>query len=182
MIAKTVTPVEPSLGEDDESYPLVLITLLIAGGLYLTWPLLFQGEMLAYRDASYLYFPLFHFVQSEWELGTIPLWNPYCGLGQPLLADGSSSVFYPGKLIFILNVIPFSSRFGLYILAHLVLAGWGIYRCGRVMQVSSQGSSLAAIAYTFSAPLLSQSNNVVYLVGAAWVPWAIAAAWSLRQS
>src|SRR5262249_30614660 len=32
------------------------------------------------------------------------------------------------------------------------------------------GSSLAALAYAFGAPVLSQTCNVIFLVGAAWAP------------
>lgn len=165
--------------EPNKYIPVLLALILISGCLFFFWPLLFWDHQLAYRDASYLYYPLFNFIQGEWERGVIPLWNPHCGLGQPLLADGTSSVYYPGKLIFFANSLSFEQRFGLYIVFHLLFAGSGTYRLSRKIGVSQIGSAIAAIAFTFGAPFLSLVNNIVYLVGGAWLPWALLCLWSI---
>jgi len=162
--------------------PRLFAFVLVGGCLYLFWPLLFADQRLTYRDASYLYQPLFNYIQMEWEAGSVPLWNPYCGLGQPLLADGSSSVFYPGKAVFFANFLPFTARFGMYVVAHLLLAGAGAYFCCRRFGVSELGCSIAGLSFAFGAPLLSQANNVVYLVGGAWLPWSMMLIWILRKT
>ena len=40
---------------------------------------------------------------------------------------------------------------------------------------STTAAGLAALAYAFSAPVLFQYCNIIYLVGAAWVPWGFLA-------
>ena len=37
------------------------------------------------------------------------------------------------------------------------------------------GSHLAGLSYAFGAPILFQYGNVIFLVGAAWMPWGLRA-------
>ncbi|HMO13007.1 MAG TPA: hypothetical protein PKD64_07890 [Pirellulaceae bacterium] len=165
--------------ESGKFIPILLATVVVSATLYLIWPLLFSGRILSYRDAGYLYYPLFEFVQNEWESRKLPLWNPYCGYGQPLLADGTPSVFYPLKLIFFVQAFPITTRLGLYTLIHLWLAAAGIYRCGRTLRLGQEASAIATICFVFCAPFLSLANNVVYLIGAAWLPWFVSECWKM---
>ena len=170
----------PTTVPPGKQVPIIFGFVLIGGVILLCWRLIFLEEQLTYRDAGYLYYPLFEFVQKEWQSGQVPLWNPYCGLGQPLLADGTSSVFYPGKLIFFAGWLSFNSRFGIYIAVHLILAGWGAYACGRGFELRQESSALVGIGFAFGGPLLSQTCNVVYLVSGAWLPWAVLLLWRLN--
>ena len=167
---------------ENRQVPTCFAILLTIGCLFLFWPLLFQGHQLAYRDASYLYYPLFEFVQVIWMSGEIPLWNPQCGLGQPLLADGTPAVLYPGKSVFFLNFLPFTTRFGIYLTLHVMLGGVGAYRCGRALGLSQLAAAIAGLSFAFGAPFLSQVNNVVYLVGGAWLPWSILLLYQLPRA
>src|SRR5437870_4535473 len=65
-------------------------------------PVLFTDRSFAMRDAAHFYHPLFEWTASEWGAGRVPLWNPDENCGVPVVADASSSVFYPGKLVFAL--------------------------------------------------------------------------------
>ena len=79
-------------------------------------PALMTDCSFAMRDSAHFYYPLFEWCCREWGAGRIPLWNPYENCGVPVLADVTSSVLYPGKLIFLLPV-EFAFRFKLYIIA-----------------------------------------------------------------
>ena len=134
--------------------------------------LIFQGEQIAYRDGAHFYPPLFEYIQSQWNKGQTPLWNPYDNLGQPLLANPVSSVFYPGKLIYFLPIsAPLAYNF--YILGHFLLAAWTSYKLARHFGCSSYAASIAAVSYVFGGAVLFQYCNVVFLVGAAWFPEAL---------
>ena len=52
----------------------------------------------------------------------------------------------------------------------VALAFGAMLRAMRSWQVSWLGSGLAALTYTFGAPVLFQYCNVIFLVGAAWLP------------
>src|SRR5438105_12565463 len=130
---------------------------------------LFAGEQFAYRDAAHFYYPLYLRVQQEWQAGRWPLWDPWQNAGMPLLGMPMTAVFYPGKVLFAIFSYPWATR--LYAIAHVALAWAGMYALARAWGQSAIAAGLAALAYAFGAPVLFQYCNIIYLVGAAWVPW-----------
>lgn len=147
-------------------------------GVLVAWifaPALDGGSSFAFRDAAHYYHPLFEYIRGEWGRGQLPLWNPYENIGMPLLAENTSSVFYPGKLIFSLP-LDYTLLYNLYIVSHVLLAAAGGYRLARRFGASEPAASLAAMSYAFGGSVLFQYCNVVFLVGAAWLPWAAIAA------
>lgn len=127
----------------------------------------------SYRDVAFYYYPLFQQIQNEWDRGRLPLWNPNINLGQPLAADPTASVFYPGKIIFFLSnvkVLSFATCFKLYVWLHIALMFILACRLARRLRVSTSGAAFSALVYAFSGQTLFQYSNVIYLVGAAWAP------------
>ena len=135
---------------------------------------LLRGDVLAGRDVSNFYYPLFQWECRQWRECRVPLWSPQDNLGMPLLADGSSSVFYPGKLVFALP-LDFARRFTLYVTLHLVCAAWAAYFAARRFGASVEAAGLAAVSYTLGGNVLYHYSNVIFLVGAAWLPLALLA-------
>ena len=129
----------------------------------------------AFRDAAHFYYPLFDWVNRQWAAGRVPLWNPQENCGVPVLADGTSSVFYPGKLVFAMP-LSYAWNFKLYTTMHVLLAAAASFFLARRWGASRYAAGLAAVAYAFGGSVLFQYCNVVYLVGAAWLPLALAAA------
>jgi len=158
--------------------------LLALGAALFVWlfaGLLFGGGMFAFRDTAHFYYPLLKLVTGEWAAGRVPLWNPYENLGQPLAANPTSSAFYPGLAVFALP-LGYVWCFRIYVLGHLILAVLGAYGLARRFAASVPAAGVAAISYAFSGTVLFQHCNVVFLVGAAWLPVAmIAADRMLRQ-
>ena len=129
---------------------------------------LFCGRQFGYRDAGHYYYPLYQRVQQEWNAGRWPLWEPEENSGMPLLGNPTAAVLYPGKLIYALFPYPLAAR--LYIVAHLILALGAMLVTMRTWGTSWVGSAIAAMSYAFGAPVLFQYCNIIYLVGAAWLP------------
>ena len=155
---------------------LVLLALLIVGPFaWLFGPALFTRSTFSFRDAAHYYYPLFQWSSQQWSVGQVPLWNPLENCGFPVLADATSSVFYPGKLVFLLP-FEFAAIYNVYVAAHVLLAAWGVYRLARRWNASPSGAVLGAMAYAFSGSVLFQHCNVVFLIGAAWLPLAVEAA------
>ena len=141
------------------------------------------GNVVAgYRDSSYLYYPMFQWVDWQMEQGSFPLWMPYENTGFPLLADGTSSLLYPGKAIFLLRWMSFPARYGWYLALHVLLAAGGSYWMAKTLGANRWGATLAAISYAFGGSVLFQVCNVVYLVSAAWLPWALMFVWKMNRS
>ena len=148
---------------------------LLAVGVVTTiffWRVLFLGEHIAFRDGAHFYPSLFEYIQSEWRAGRVPLWNPYENLGQPLLANPVSSVFYPGKLVYFLPISPYHA-YHLYVIGHILLAALTCYRLSRHFDGSRPAATIATLSYVFGGSVLFQYSNIVFLVGAAWLPEAI---------
>lgn len=150
-----------------------LIILLI----WLFHDVVWGGHRLAFRDVAHFYGPLSRFVHAEWTAGRVPLWDPYSGIGVPLAASPTAAAFYPAQLIAALPLAPGHLQLG-YVLLHLVLAFATCYALARELGTSITAALLAALAYTFSGSVLFQYCNVVFLVGAAWLP---AALWTARR-
>lgn len=133
-----------------------------------------NGAVMVFRDTAHYYYPLLRFVVGEWRQGRLPLWNPYDNLGSPLAADPTAFVFYPGLLL-VMAGRSIGEGINLFILAHFALAAWGCYRLARAWDASVVGATLAAMTYAFGGIVLFQYCNLVYLVGASWLPitlWA----------
>jgi hypothetical protein len=121
-----------------------------------------------FRDAGHFYYPLYKRVQQEWQAGRTPRWEQEENSGMPLLGNPTAAVLYPGKLIYALLPYPVAAR--VYTMTHAALAFVAMLIAMRGWGVSWAGSGLAALGYAFGAPVLFQYCNIIYLVGAAWLP------------
>ena len=147
-----------------------LVALLTLG---LFGPTLLAERNFVYRDAGHFYYPYLKLIAQEWAAGRVPLWNPYENGGTPLLANPTAAVLYPLKLVFLLA---YPLAFKLYHVGHVALAGVAMLAAARTMRLSWTAAALAAVAYAGSGFVLFQVYNVVFLVGAAWLPLGMACA------
>ena len=131
-------------------------------------PALFRDRQFVYRDAGDYYYPLNERVQAEWNQGRWPLWEPEENAGMPLLGNPTAAVLYPGKLIF--AIMPYAWGARIYIVVHSALAFLNMLILMRSWGTSWFGSALSALSYAFGAPVLFQYCNVIFLIGAAWLP------------
>ena len=134
-------------------------------------PALSQDRQFGFRDAGHYYYPLHARVQKEWNEHRWPLWEAEENAGMPLIGNPTAAVLYPGKLVFAL--LPYAWAARIYIVAHTILAFAAMLALMRSWGISWAGSGLSALSYTFGAPILFQYCNVIYLVGAAWLPLGI---------
>ena len=150
---------------------LLVYAILLAPVLSLLF-VMSGDRVLAFRDGAHYYYPLFHWCRGEWQAGRIPLWNPYENCGTAALADATSSVLYPGKIVFAIP-LAYPAAYNLYIIAHVALAGLTTYLAARHWNASRLAAGIAAASYALSGSVLFQYCNVVFLVGAAWLPLAL---------
>lgn len=155
------------------NYVICLLVLLPVAALF--GPVFFSDRSFAMRDAAHFYHPLFEWTAREWGRGRIPLWNPDENCGIPIVADASSSVFYPGKLLFALP-LDFDLKYKLYVIGHVILAAAGSYLLARHWKTSQMAAGVAALAYACGGNVVFQYCNIVFLLGAAWLPFAALAA------
>jgi hypothetical protein len=151
--------------------------VLIGSFAWMFSDVIFRDRNFVYRDASQFYYPLLKLVQEQWESGSWPLWNPHENAGMPLLGNPASAVLYPPRVI-LFQWLPFSyaTAFKWYTLLHVLLCAGTAWFLARGFGLSEFASGLAAISYAFGAAVLFQYCNVIFLVGAAWVPLAMLSA------
>lgn len=151
--------------------------LILAPLLALVARPLVTGDVFAFRDAAHYYYPQFAWEERQWRTGELPLWNPQDDLGVSVAADPTASLFYPGKLILHApTALSFGLRFNLYVVLHLALAAAMTYGMARSWNLRRPAAALAAVSYACGGNVLFLYSNVVYLVGAAWLPAAFWAA------
>jgi hypothetical protein len=156
------------------------LLLVVLPPLAIFAPVLFADRSLAFRDTAVFYYPLFEWIEQRWQEGELPLWNPHANFGTPLVGEASSSIFYPGKAILLLP-LEFSWKFKLYVVGHVFLAAAGAFVAAKRLGTSPEAAALAAISYACGGAVLFQYCNVVFLIGAAWLPWAFAAMEAMFQ-
>jgi hypothetical protein len=148
---------------------IILISACFAALFFACYaPVFFQDRQFGYRDAGHYYYPLYQRVQAEWNEGRWPLWEPEENAGVPLLGNPTAAVLYPGKVVYAL--LPYAWGARVYVVAHTALAFVAMLVLMRSWRTSWTGSALSALAYAFGAPVLFQYCNIIYLVGAAWLP------------
>jgi hypothetical protein len=135
------------------------------------------NEQLIFRDAGHFYYPYFQLQVQQWKQGEIPFWNPHENGGEPLAGNPTASVFYPGKLLFAL--FPYPLAYKVYLIGHLILAGWTSYIAARWAGLSRSAACITSLAYAGSGTILFQVYNIVFLVGAAWLPIGMMLGWRL---
>jgi membrane protein YfhO len=104
--------------------------------------------------------------------GFLPLWNPYNGVGLPLVFNWQSGSFGLPSLIGYL--FPVSLAFTAGVVATLVIAGTGAYVFARVLRIGFLGSIMVATVFELGGPLvgwLGYPNAQVL----AWGGWFFAA-------
>ncbi|MBM4000331.1 MAG: YfhO family protein [Planctomycetes bacterium] len=135
-------------------------------------PMLATGRPPAFRDAGHYYFPLHAHVRELRRADLFPLWTDREDLGRPIAGDPTWSVFYPPAMVLALP-LSFPRLWNAYIAGHALLAAFTCYSALRRSRRGKPASACAAIAYAFGGCLIAQHANVVYLVGAAWLPLAL---------
>jgi hypothetical protein len=155
--------------------PVLLVMLLLAcfSALFLCCfaPALLEDRQFGFRDAGHYYYPLHARVQKEWNERRWPLWEAEENSGMPLLGNPTAAVLYPGKIVFV--AFPYKWAARIYIVVHSVLAFAAMLILMRSWKIGWGGSGVSALSYTFGAPILFQYCNIIYLVGAAWLPLGI---------
>jgi len=135
---------------------------------------LLQGEVFYYRDLHLQWVVQVEAFVRSIAAGSWPVWNPYVSWGQPLLAYANSQVFYPPTW---LNLVmqPWS-YYALYVPAHFLLSGWGLYLLCARLGTSRFAATLGALTWIIGGPFVSLVSLWNHLGGAAWVPWSAWAA------
>ena len=144
------------------------LLILAALTLLLVLPAVGSDSVLYFRDVSQNHHPYRHLTVSLIGNGEAPLWNPYRGAGQPLLANPNALVLHPTTLLFLF--LPLHAAMKASFALQILLAGWATWLLLRDMGASRAGSLLGAAAFAFSGFMVSLGNLLNLLNAAAFMP------------
>ncbi len=156
-----------------------LLLVLILAALF--GPALVGEERLAFRDTSHFYTPLYEYVAHRQYEQWLPLWNPLDLTGLPLVGETTTAVFYPPRIVVYKLFDRPDVAITWYLLLHLILAGVAIHIAARMAGAKPLGCALAILVYPLCGPVFFLTYNVPFLVGAAWLPLAVAGGMRLRS-
>jgi hypothetical protein len=118
--------------------------------------------------------PLFQFypwhtlVVEAVRSGHLPLWTDLLANGTPLLANHQSATFYPPNLIYLM--MPVERGMGYSVVLHLIMAGIFAYAWGRTIRLSRFGATVTGLTFMLSGFLVSRTQFITIVNGAAWLP------------
>lgn len=147
------------------------VGLALAAALLL--PAALAGRMPARGDLPDFFLPMKAYTAQRWTEGSIPLWNPLSGAGEPWLAQLQSGALYPGDLPFLLG----EERGALLGIAlHLAIAAAGAAYWLWELGGSRSASLLAGGLYAGGGAFLSLVPVYNNACTAAFLPWLFAGA------
>lgn len=115
--------------------------------------------------------PWMTLVRAQLAHGHLPLWNPYSGLGLPLVFNWQSAAFSLPNLVGYL--FPAFLGYTVVLFLTLVIAGSGVYVLSRVLGLGLLGSLTAATVFELSGSVIGWLGWPITGV-AAWSGWVLA--------
>jgi hypothetical protein len=125
-------------------------------------------------DALTYWVPLLREAATQWRAGVAPLWNPYQGLGGPLLATAQVGAAYPLNAAY-LWLEPGAAWVATGVLHHAISAV-GTYALCRAVGLARSAALVGAAVYAFSGLVLGKYIDQPQFLCLAWVPAMFACA------
>ena len=148
--------------------------LICLGPLILFLPGLLQGGSLYWGTPMLQFVPWRELAFDILRSGHIPFWNPYSGMGAPLLANYQTAVFYPPHWLFFF--LPIDWGQGLLVAGHLIFTAFGMRKLVRALGGSQLAQIISALAFSLSGYLIARAGFLSINAAAAWLPWIMYAA------
>jgi hypothetical protein len=144
-------------------------------------PQIFCASVIAFRDMTGIFIPFELAVRSVISVdGWLAPWNPYGGVGKPLIADPFAFMLYPPHIFSRLIVPPYN--FHIMLVFHHSMAALGAYLLTRTLGLSKSCAIVSAVTFTSGGYLLSCDNMTNTLYSASWFPFFIQAAILIQRA
>lgn len=119
------------------------------------------------------YLPVRFFMSESLSAGYIPWWNPYVNFGIPQYADMSCSFWSPITWIIASTVGYNVYTITIELLFYILMAGWGMYKCGDIFNWNKNARIVAATAFMCSGFITGHLQHLNWISGAAFLPWCL---------
>ena len=153
------------------------IALILAPVILFSYIIL-TGKALFWGTPSTQFIPWWSFAWRSLLAGQLPLWNPWVGMGAPLVANYQSGLFYPPYWIYFLvyaagGVDWMAWSVTLIVCVHLIWAGWGTARLLEELRVGELGQAVGGLAFSLSGYLVARAGFLSINAAASWLPWLL---------
>ncbi|MGB3713224.1 MAG: YfhO family protein [Candidatus Promineifilaceae bacterium] len=113
-------------------------------------------------------------VDNIFSQGEFSLWNPYFGGGSPSLSKIQIGLLYPPMSILRL-VFPIVTRLNWDAVAHVFLAGLGVYLLVRDLATRRSAAAFSAVAFMLSGSIIPRvyAGHASVLHAIAWTGWLL---------
>ncbi len=159
-------------------FPLLLSAVIIVS----VWPFSFYVFPLKWDNID-CYLPYKYFWTSTLLEGNWPWWNPYQYFGYPAYSDMQNGMWNPITWLMVLlfgkySVISLSTELTVYFL----IAGLGMYKFSKLISDSPYVRFFCGISFALSGFMVGTTQIMIFLMGAAWLPWILYCVWKLHES
>ncbi len=143
--------------------------------LFLFKTLWWNGKVLGFRDSLHFYYPLWFYVDAlPMAERLLPKWNPLDAFGSSIVGEPTSMVFYPFRFLLHAPIGNLEQRIGWFMVLHFLIAYTTWILAGIRFRFELWDVQVSGIGYALSGPIFFQIYNPPFLVGAAWLPAAMA--------
>ena len=166
-------------------FRLPYLPLVAAPFLLFSVPIL-TGKALFWGTPSLQFIPWWDFAWDQLLQGNVPHWNPWVGMGAPLIANYQSALFYPlywiyGFLYLIGGVELMSWGTTIMVPLHMVWAGLGMAYLVEKMGGKRLASAVSGLSFSLSGYLVARAGFLSINAAASWFPWVMAFSYLLVQ-
>jgi hypothetical protein len=147
--------------------PAVIVALVV----YLFQDAVFRGRVFFDRDLSVLWFEQVQSFVRTLVNGSWPVWDPFQGFGQPMLANPNRQVFYPLTWLHLL-MDPWA-QYTTAVVVQSAASAMGVFALTRRLGLSRWAGLLSAGLWVASGPHVSLVNVWNHLSGAVVMPWVL---------
>lgn len=159
---------------------LAFIFLIVAGLRPQSLPFIPDAR---FSDAAISHWPAaLHLRETVLQQGGFPYWQEAILAGGPFAANPLNKTAYPLQWLAVL--LPPVLHINLLITLHLLLAGWGMWRWARALELPEAAAGFSALAYAFAPKVLAHvgAGHVDLLYALAWWPWLMLAVYNLLSA
>ena len=149
------------------------VVALLSGLLCVFFWKILLGSAWLWEDMLMFSYPIRAFAATSLAMGQLPLWNPYTFNGMPFLADIQTTVLYLPCLALTLFVHDGILNFywlEAMVLAHYVVAGWGMFILASSFDLKRAPAFFAGATYMLSGFMITHAIHQQIITLVAWYP------------
>ena len=151
---------------------------IIIAPIILFAPIIFAGKALIWGTVSTQFIPWWDFAWDTLLQGQIPLWNPWVGMGAPMVGNYQSAIFYPPYWILLLlysllGIKTMSWGVTIVVVFHLIWSGLGVAKLLEEIELSKLAQIVGGLSFSLSGYLVARASFLSINAAVAWLPWIL---------